>query len=274
MADNYLERKMDDYRSGRVSKTTKHRNAPAAYLPLEGKKALVTGGASPIGRAIVNEFIRQGAKTAFCDIDLENGNRFAQLSGARFYHTDLSSPEQIIKMMENLFKVWGDVDIIVNNAAKTIFQPLTELDIDEWNCVMDTNVRSIFLIARTWAKHRADTNRFGRIINIASTRAMMSEPLTESYSASKGAIVALTHALMASLSPLGITVNAISPGWIHTNPKEIISEQDNLFHPSGRVGIPDDVAALTAFLASEKAQFINGQNIVIDGGVTRKMIYP
>lgn len=274
MADNYLERKMDDYRSGRISKSSTRRNVSSQPFPLEGKRALVTGGTSPIGRAIISEFIKQGAKTAFCDINLEAGNSFAQQSGARFYFTDLSNPEQTIKMMQNLFRVWGDVDIIVNNAAQIFFKPITELSIEEWDSAMNTNVRSIFLIARALAEHRKGNTRFGSIINIASTRALMSEPSTESYSASKGAILALTHALMASLSPLGITVNAISPGWIHTKTEEIISVDDNLFHPSGRVGSPDDIAALVTFLASEKARFINGQNIVIDGGVTRKMIYP
>lgn len=273
MADNYLERKMEDYRSPRATKTL-HRPKSTSPLLLEGKRALVTGGASPIGQAIITEFIKQGAKTAFCDIDLNKGNTFAQQSGARFYHTDLADPEQIIKMMMNLFKAWGDVDIIVNNAAETVFRPLTETNIHEWDSVMNTNVRSIFIISKELVKHRHDIPRYGRIINIASTRALMSEPSTESYSASKGAILSLTHSLMASLSPLGFTVNAISPGWIHTNPDEIISETDNIFHPSGRVGKPEDVAYLAAFLASEKAQFINGQNIILDGGVTRKMIYP
>jgi NAD(P)-dependent dehydrogenase (short-subunit alcohol dehydrogenase family) len=150
-----------------------------------------------------------------------------------------------------------------------IRKPVTDLSLDEWRRVLDVNLTGAFLLA----KHAAPRLRQaqGAIVNIASTRALMSEPDTEAYAASKGGLVALTHALAMSLGPK-VRVNCISPGWIDTAGEEL-SEADHAQHPAGRVGRPEDVAELVAWLSSPKSEFVTGANFVIDGGMTRKMIY-
>jgi len=156
--------------------------------------------------------------------------------------------------------------------------PVTDLTLEQWRRVIDVNLTGCFLCAKHGAEHLRKTG--GSIVNIASTRAIQSEANTEPYSASKGGIVALTHALALSLGPQ-IRVNCISPGWIETRPWKKESKrstpqlraEDHAQHPAGRVGKPEDVASLVAYLASEEAGFITGQNFVVDGGMTRKMIY-
>ena len=166
----------------------------------------------------------------------------------------------------------------MNNAAIAISKPVSELTLQEWNRVIAVNLTSCFLTAKHAFQFLKANN--GCIVNIASTRALMSEPDTEGYSASKGGIVALTHALAVSFAPF-VRVNAISPGWIETGDQKksraripvTHSEADRMQHPVGRVGEPGDIATMIEFLLSEKATFITGQNFVIDGGITKKMIY-
>jgi len=155
---------------------------------------------------------------------------------------------------------------------------MKDLSLAEWNQVIGTNLTGSFLLAKHCGDHLQRNN--GRIVNIASTRALMSEPDTEAYAASKGGIVALTHALALSLGPQ-VTVNCISPGWIETcewkkqsaRHTAKHSDADKAQHPVGRVGKPEDIASLVAYLVSPEASFITGANFVVDGGMTRKMIY-
>lgn len=274
MADNYLERRREDYRSGKLA--PKHSALKSVRrTPLSDKRVLVTGGASGIGREIVAAFREQGCKVALFDHDLKGGTDTAQRHGARFYPCELADTEDIQKQFDALTNAWGDIDILVNNAAECVFKPLTQTTSREFAGTLAVNLTAPFVLSRLIALHRSDTRLHGgRIINIASTRAFQSEPGTEAYSASKGGIIALTHALMASLSPFGITVNSISPGWINTGKESELRDIDHSFHPSGRVGMPHDIARACVFLAMPDADFINGTNLTIDGGVTRKMIYP
>ncbi|WP_240665474.1 SDR family oxidoreductase [Cobetia sp. ICG0124] len=175
-------------------------------------------------------------------------------------------------------QAFGGLDAVINNAA--IADPfqgkLEELSLERWHQVLDTSLTSSFLTAKHAARHLRETG--GSIVNLASSRALQSEPDTEAYAASKGGIVALTHAMAMSLGP-EIRVNAVSPGWIDASrlqkdgEAESLSDEDHAQHPVGRVGHVDDIAALVAFLISEKAGFITGQNHVVDGGMTRKMVY-
>jgi NAD(P)-dependent dehydrogenase (short-subunit alcohol dehydrogenase family) len=180
--------------------------------------------------------------------------------------------------MAEIKTMFGRLDVLVNNAAINIIKPVTELSLDEWNDVIGTNLMGAFLCA----KHAAPLLKASRgvIINIASTRAFKSEPNTEAYSASKGGIVVLTHALAISLG-LEVRVNCISPGWIEVSDwkkKSVAkppnhSEADKKQHPAGRVGIPNDIANLVRFLVNPENSFITGANFFVDGGLTRKMIY-
>lgn len=275
MADNYLERKMEDYRAGKSSGSKRPSSPGSPRKRLKGKRVFVTGGARGIGSAIVEEFIREGARVAFCDIDSELGRKVAEQTGARFYPCDVADAEAFDHILNDVISYFGDLDIIVNNVGEARFCPLEELTVEDFDHTLAVNLRPVFISAKCLALSRKDNpnESGGRIINICSTRAFQSEEGTEAYSASKGGIFALTHALMMSMAPYGVTVNAISPGWIETSPDATHSESDRKQHPSGRVGVPADVARLCIFLALPESDFINGENIRVDGGMTRKMIY-
>lgn len=286
MADNYLEQRMEDLRSGKLraaptssssSSSSNPRRKGYIQVPFPPRRVLVTGGANGIGLAITRSFMNAGCKVAVFDRDKTAGELLARNEGIRFYEVDLTDADKLQSAFLNLLQSWRDVDIIVNNAGVSTFTPLEESSISSFNKVIDTNLRPIFIIANLWAKHKKKypipSDYGGRMINISSTRHIQSETGTEAYSASKGGISALTHALMMSLSEFSITVNCISPGWIHTGSPEELTEADHLQHPSRRVGRPEDIARACIFLSLPGNDFINGADIVIDGGMTKKMIY-
>ncbi len=239
------------------------------------KRVFITGGASGIGRGIVEHFVQAGATVAFCDIDREQGEITAAECGATFLHADVCNAERLTGVMEEVCSRFGDIDIIINNVGVSKFTPLCEISIEEFDSVVGTNLRPVFITSRFMARRRNTSEGrlcYGRIINISSTRHLQSEPHSEAYAATKGGIVSLTHALAVSLSKYNITVNCISPGWIDTGHYPI-SEADKLQHPSQRVGTPSDIANMCEYLCREECDFINGQNITIDGGMTKRMIY-
>lgn len=281
MADNYLERKMEDYRAGkgnspksqRVSSMHKPGTINIKFPP---RRVFVTGGASGIGKAIVEAFRKADCRVAFCDIDAKAGATTAQATGAQFYPVDVCDVEALEACLARLLNAWGDIDVIVNSVGVSNFVSLVESSVDDFENVLNTNLRPVFVTSRRLAIHRTNQGgvpAYGRIINLCSTRYLQSEAGTEGYAASKGGVAALTHSLMMSLAPLGITVNCISPGWIENYNYDTLSDADHLQHPSRRVGRPEDVARMCVFLAMPENDFINGENIVIDGGMTRKMIY-
>lgn len=240
------------------------------------RKVFVTGGAHGIGKAIVEAFCKSGDVVAFCDINDILGEQVAAQTGAKFYEVDVRSKTQLEMCLDDLEKEWGDIDVIVNNVGVSSFGPLTEVSVEDFDDVIAANLRSAFITSRFLAILREKTRNtsYGRIINMCSSRYLMSEAGTEAYSASKGGIYSLTHALSVSLAPYKITVNAIAPGWIHVKEDEQLREEDHNFHPSGRVGTPEDVASMCLYLCENSSDFINGQTITLDGGVTKKMIYP
>ena len=240
------------------------------------RRVFITGGAHGIGQSIVESFVERGDKVAFCDIDTMRGRAVAARMGADFYDVDVTDAAQLETAMQRLFDTWGDVDVLVNNVGIGMFKPLTEVTVEEFDRVISTNLRSAFITARMLARHRqANGNTaYGRIVNLCSTRYLQSEAGTEGYSASKGGIYSLTHALAVSLAPMHITVNAIAPGWIHVREDEVLRPEDHTFHPSGRVGSPQDIARMCQFLCEPCNDFINGQTLTVDGGTTVKMIYP
>jgi NAD(P)-dependent dehydrogenase (short-subunit alcohol dehydrogenase family) len=246
------------------------------------KTALITGGAQGIGRGIVTAFIAAGWNVSFGDIDAEAGIELVSMLKAEaqlsFVPCDVTAEEQVKKIIESTAAKYGSVDALINNAGIGVFKPMAELSLPEWEKVIATNLTSVFLFSKYASPHLKKAK--GSIINIASTRASMSEPNTESYSASKGGIVALTHSLAVSLGP-DVRVNCISPGWIEVSDfkkkadrkEPAHTEADKNQHPAGRVGVPGDIAQLALYLASEKAGFITGQNFTVDGGMTKRMLY-
>jgi len=229
------------------------------------KAVLVTGGARGIGRASAALLAARGYRVAVADViaPAGRGRRFL------FQRTDVSSEAAVRACVREVVKRFGRLDALVNNAgiADPGNGPLEKLALAEWNRRIGTNLTGAFLMAKHCAPHLRAAR--GAIVNIASTRALQSEPQTEAYAAAKGGLVALTHALAMSLGPR-VRVNCISPGWIAHQP---VRKKDHAQHPVGRVGRDEDVAQVIAYLLSDAAGFVTGQNFVIDGGMTRKMIY-
>lgn len=242
-----------------------------------GRTVLVTGGANGIGRAIADAFLAAGASVIILDIDAAGGDALVKDWTSRgrpafFYPVDLTQAAAVQQLYGELTECHRKIDILVNNAGKGRFKPLIEQTAADWDEIINLNLRAAYILAQAFAIANRGT-AYGRIINIASTRFLMSEPGSESYAASKGGLVSLTHALALSLAQEKITVNCISPGWIQNSHYESLRPADHGQHPSGRVGQPEDIARACLFLAEEENDFINGQNIVIDGGMTKKMIY-
>jgi NAD(P)-dependent dehydrogenase (short-subunit alcohol dehydrogenase family) len=244
-------------------------------LSFLNKVVIVTGGANGIGRGIVQAYSEQGAKVVIADIDEEAGERLAKRMKTEplFVKTDVRNETDVITLMEKTFSTYQTIDVIINNAGKGLFKSPFEVTLEEWDDIIQTNLRSVFLCSREAAKYMQKNGQGGSIVNLASTRAFMSEPNSECYAATKGGIIALTHALAASFSPYRITVNAISPGWIETGDYTQLRMVDHEQHFSKRVGTPHDIANACLYLTSEENRFITGANLTIDGGMTRKMIY-
>ena len=222
----------------------------------ENKVAVVTGGAKGIGKAITEEFRKAGATV--CVIDLLPGGYFVG---------DLADQTVLENFARKVIADHGHVDYLVNNALP-LMKGIDECSYEEFNYALRVGVTAPFYLTKLFAPHFAPG---AAIVNVSSSRDRMSQPQTESYTAAKGGISALTHALAVSLSGK-VRVNSISPGWIDTD-YTVYQGPDACQQPAGRVGNPMDIASMVLYLCSDKAGFITGENICIDGGMTRQMIY-
>ncbi len=235
--------------------------------------ALVTGAAHGIGRAITQHLLDNG--WVACTVDLPKSGLARAYSrrsrDAVSLEGDVADEMTAERAVKAALGRFGRLDAVVSNAGIMIRKPIRNLTLTEWHRVIDVNLTATLLLARAAEKPLRKAK--GAMVTIASTRALMSEPNTESYSASKGGIVALTYALSISLGP-DIRVNCISPGWIATEKFSSLRRSDHAQHPAGRVGKPEDIAEMVAFLLDgERSGFITGANFIVDGGMTRKMIY-
>lgn len=222
----------------------------------QNKVVVVTGGVQGIGKCICEEFEKAGAKV--CVIDLQENS---------YFQGDLSDKETLEKFASKVIEDYGHVDYLINNAAP-LFKGVEECTYEEFCYALNVGVTAAFYLTKLFRNH------FGEgacVINISSSRDRMSQPQSESYTAAKGGIHALTHSLAVSLSGK-VRVNSISPGWID-NDYQVYEGPDAIQQPVGRVGNPLDIANMVLFLCSKKAGFITGENICIDGGMTRQMIY-
>ena len=222
----------------------------------ENKIAVVTGGARGIGRVIAEEFRKAGARV--CVIDLLPND---------YYVGDLSQQAVLEDFARKVTADFGHVDFLVNNALP-LMKGIGACTYEEFNYALRVGVTAPFYLTKLFAPHFAPV---GAIVNISSSRDRMSQPQTESYTAAKGGIAALTHALAVSLAGK-VRVNSVSPGWIDTG-FAVYEGPDAVQQPAGRVGNPLDIANMVLYLCSDKAGFITGENICIDGGMTRQMIY-
>ncbi|MDH1732236.1 SDR family oxidoreductase [Pseudomonas sp. MDMC216] len=247
--------------------------------PNNGRVALVTGAARGIGLGISAWLITEGWQVVLADVDRERGSRVARALGdnAWFVAMDVAKEDQVSVGVAEVLGQFGRLDALVCNAAISDphTPPVESLDLKRWNRLLAVNLTGAMLLAKHCAPYLRGHR--GAIVNIASTRASQSEADCEAYAASKGGLVALTHALSISLGP-EVRVNCVSPGWIDSRDPsqqrlEPLSVFDHAQHPVGRVGTVEDVAAQVAWLLSDAASFITGQEFIIDGGMSRKMIY-
>lgn len=239
---------------------------------MNSKVAIVTGGGHGIGAEIARHLLAQNMRLVIAEID-ESLKRHVLKDSSRllFVKTDIKNESQVKKMVQLTIKHFGRIDALINNAGilPQLNTPIEKTSLETWNDYIGTNLTGAFLCAKHAIPYLRKTK--GNIVNIASTRFMQSEKNDAPYSATKAGLVGFTHSLAVSLGP-HIRANCISPGWIHTDQKPL-RKIDHQQHPAGRVGKPEDVANLVAFLISEQAEFITGQNYIIDGGMTVKMIY-
>ncbi len=222
----------------------------------KGKVAVVTGGANGIGKCIAQEFQKRGAQVAI--IDKAPGNHFVG---------DMAQKETLEAFVKYVIQTYGHIDYLINNALP-LMKGIEQCSYEEFQEALAVGVTAPFYLSKLFMPY---FQVGGSIINISSSRDRMSQPQTESYTAAKGGIAALTHALAVSFAGK-VQVNSISPGWIDTS-FQVYDGPDATQHPIGRVGTPLDIANMVLFLCSEQAGFITGENICIDGGMTRLMIY-
>ena len=229
------------------------------------KTVVITGSSGLIGTSLCKEFSSQGYQVL--GIDQKPNKDLKEDANYKFLKCDLSSSQELQEISKKIL----EVHVLINNAARTdlTFKKFSDVSLEEWNAGLTVNLTSYFYLSQLLMPKLRSVK--GSIINMSSTRHLQSEENTEIYSASKGAIASLTHA-MAVTQRHFVRVNSISPGWV-APPSEDLKNKDHEQHLSGRVGRPEDIAKLALFLSSEDAGFITGQDFIIDGGMTKKMIY-
>jgi len=226
------------------------------------KIAIITGGANGIGKCIAQLFMAHGAKVAV--VDIAEPDYTCDL----FFKGDIACENTLTAFVRQVADIFGGADYLVNNACVNKGGIRSGCGYDDFLYVQKVGVAAPYLLTKLLLPY---FNSDAAVVNISSTRAFMSQADTESYTAAKGGISALTHALAVSLAGK-VRVNAIAPGWIDTSQAKF-SPEDMLQHPSGRVGIPDDIAKLALFLCGNDSEFINGQTITADGGMSKLMVY-
>ncbi|NLJ68355.1 MAG: 3-oxoacyl-[acyl-carrier-protein] reductase [Firmicutes bacterium] len=242
-------------------------------MGLANKVVIVTGGGRGIGQAIALRLAQEGAKVAICDVQNseETAARIVELGGAALaLKVDITADSQVKEAVETILSEWGAVDILVNNAGITRDGLLMRMQESEWDAVLDVNLKGAFLFSRAVLRPMLKQRR-GRIISIASIVGLMGNPGQTNYAASKAGLIGFSKSLAREVASRGITVNCVAPGFIASDMTDALSEAQRKALldqvPLGEIGLPEDVAAAVAFLASDDARYITGQTINVDGGL-------
>lgn len=230
---------------------------------------VVTGGGHGIGKGIIEEFVKEGAKVCFIDID-ETSGKALESQSVNFFLGDVSQQSDLDDFMVFCKKRLSKIDILINNACLSHKGIVSDCDYQDFQHTLSIGLIAPYYLSQQLKKELIQQK--GSIINIASSRAFQSEPDTESYTSAKGGIVALTHSLSISLAG-SVRVNCIAPGWIDIDGTKSFSREDMAAIPVGRVGQPKDIAKMVSFLCSDDAGFITGETFVVDGGMSKRMIY-
>ena len=240
-------------------------------MEFKDKVCIVTGGSNGIGKRIIEDFIKAGAKICFIDIDEEGAKTLIDKykENILYFKGDISEESTLKEFYKIVKSKYEKIDYLINNACISKGGILSNCSYEDFNYVLKIGVSAPYTLTKLFIN---DFNKDASIVNISSTRAYMSQPDTESYTAAKGGITALTHALSVSLAGK-VRVNSISPGWIETSEDATHSIEDKNQHLVKRVGKVSDISNMVMFLCSEKSSFITGQDISIDGGMTKLMIY-
>ena len=237
---------------------------------MKDKIVVVTGGSNGIGKNIVESFLSEGSKVYFIDIDKERAEKItSKYKNVIYYSGDIADENTLKEFVNTVLSKHNKIDYLINNACITKKGILSNCSYDDFNYVLKVGVTAPYMLSKLFMNN---FNEGGAIVNISSTRAYMSQEDTESYTAAKGGITSLTHALSISLAGK-VRVNSISPGWIETEENVKHSTEDMSQHPVKRVGKVSDISNMVMFLCSDKASFITGQDITVDGGMTKLMIY-
>ena len=253
-------------------------------MKLEGKNALITGAAVGIGKAIAQEFAREGANVAVIDIQDEKGKavveEIAQLGVKSLYlHCNVTDPQAVSSAFESARGQFGGLDILVNNAAIIHCAKIVDVELEDWHRIIDVNLNGYFYFCRLMARHLVDAKKKGKIINISSIHGRISEPNCGPYTAAKGGVEGFTRTLASELAPYKINVNAIAPGATYTELTtpmytEKVVKALHQWIPWSEIAQPEFIARPAVFLASDDAYYITGETLAVDGGVTMDIRFP
>lgn len=246
-------------------------------MTYKDKVVVVTGAGEGIGRSIALHYAKEGAKVVVADKDEHLGRETVDMiydlkGSSIFLQADVTSEPDVVLLMENVIYCYSKIDVLINNVGISYHKDMLEMSMEEWNNVINVNLRSVFLCSREAGKYMKTVNS-GAIVNIASSKSFMNEPDMEAYAAAKGGIISMTLSMAASFKKYNIQVNCISPGYIETSGYERLSTMNHNDEYTFKIGRTEDIAKACTHLTLEGNDYLNGSNLIIDKGLIRKTVF-